>query len=232
MRNQKKQLLYRKLFRKSFYPSHCAEVGVYHPETSNIRDYVKTGVKCTLVEPDPKSIQLIKEHYSDLSNVELHEVALFDYNGEIELVQRCASTFVKDLPSSPSIINDDYKISDNDKFTVECKTFDKIDDGSIDLLSVDIEGSEWFVIKHMVSRPTVISLETHGASYINPYWNEIINWVDSNNYVIWYKTGSDTVFVQNGKIKITFFDRSLLRFKDFRLHLRKQRKDLLKKLFH
>ena len=231
MKSQKKQLLYRKLYRRGFNPFHCAEVGVYHPETSNIRDYIKTGVKCTLVEPDPKSIQLIKEHYSEFRNVELHENALFDYNGEIELVQRSASTFVKDLPSSPSIINDDYEIDDKDKFTVECKTFDKIDDGSIDLLSVDIEGSEWFVIKHMVSRPRIISLETHGASYINPYWNEIMEWMESNNYIIWYKTGSDTVFVKENVIDINFLDKSLLKIRNIRLKLRKSRRDFQKRIF-
>ena len=41
----------RKLNNKGFAPQHAAEVGVYHPETSNIYDYLVDGTRCTLVEP-------------------------------------------------------------------------------------------------------------------------------------------------------------------------------------
>ncbi len=95
-------------------------------------------------------------------------VVVFDKAGTVELVQREASTFLKYLKSSPAIINDECIIENQDTFKVKAVTFDEIDDGTIDLLSIDIEGGEWFVIKHMKSKPKVISIETHGAMYTNP----------------------------------------------------------------
>lgn len=223
-------LLFRKLSKKGFIPNHIAEVGVYHPETSNIYDYIFKGVKCTLVEPDPKSIELIKNHFEGLTNVMLHETAIYDYNGTIELVQRRASTFISKLNSSPAIINDSYEVDDDDKFTVTCKTFDKIDDGTIDLLSIDIEGSEWFVLNKMISRPDVISLETHGAIYVNPYVKQILNWMRKNNYMLWYKNNNDSVFVKENSLKLTTADRFYLIVKYFHLLIRGIRKRLKKKL--
>jgi len=215
-----------KLSRKGFIPEHAAEVGVYHPETSNIYNYIIQGIKCTLVEPDQKSVELIKNHFSDFPNLNLYPVAVYDYNGEISLVQRLASTFVSELTNSPAIINDGYKMQESDKFVVECKTFDQIDDGSIDLLSLDVEGSEWYVIKHMVSRPKVISIETHGAIYVNPFLNKILEWMKKNDYAIWYKTDSDTVFVKTDYISINTFERISLNVKNCNLLFKKMRKKL------
>ena len=224
--------LFEKLSDKGFFPAQVAEVGVYHPETSNIYQYILNGVNCILVEPDPESIGLIKSNFSGFGNIVLHEVAVSDFNGQIELVQRNASTFISTLNNTPAIINDNYTITDNDKIVVESRTFEKIDDGTIDLLSADIEGSEWYVIKYMISRPAVISLETHGAIYINPFIDQILNWMKNNNYEIWYKTSSDTVFVKKNSIIVSAWDKFKLINVNFYLFLKRQRKRLKKKLLH
>ncbi|MBU1108740.1 MAG: FkbM family methyltransferase [Candidatus Riflebacteria bacterium] len=213
-----------------FKPAHVAEVGVYKPQTSNIYNFIKAGIKTTLVEPDPKSILQIKEHFSGQNNITLHEVAIFDRTGEIELVQREASTFVSELKASPAILNDNYQVNETDKFVVQAVPFDKIDDGTIDLLSVDVEGAEWFVLKTMASRPAVISLETHGAAYTNPYINEINNWMSENAYKTWYKTGADTVFVRPSVIKASSGDRLTLKIANIYLEFHRLRKTLKKRL--
>ncbi len=82
------------------------------------------------------------------------------------------------FPYSPAQVNDDYQIRKEDRFQVGCVRFDEIDDGSIDLLSVDTEGSEWYVLKYLKSRPLVISVETHGKSYLNPFFGEISAWME------------------------------------------------------
>ncbi|HAE40729.1 MAG TPA: hypothetical protein DCG57_19165 [Candidatus Riflebacteria bacterium] len=222
--------LYDRLSDTGFQPAHVAEVGVYKPQTSNIYDFITAGVRTTLVEPDPRSIQQIKEHFNDCSNITLHEVAIFDRAGEIEMVQREASTFVSELKASPAIQNDNYQASNGDKFVVQAVPFDRIDDGSIDLLSVDIEGAEWFVLKTMCSRPAVISLETHGAAYVNPYINEINRWMTDNGYRAWYKSGSDTVFVLPKIVKISAHDRLSLKIASFCLEANRLRKSLKKRL--
>ncbi|MBK8554209.1 MAG: FkbM family methyltransferase [Ignavibacteria bacterium] len=88
-----------------------------------------------------------------------------------------------------------------------------MDDGTIDLLSVDIEGGEWFVVKHLVSRPDVISIETHWKNYSNPYLKEINEWMSDNDYQIWYIDKSDTVYFKNNLFKLTVLEKAELKFK-------------------
>ena len=224
-----KKLIFNKLNKKGFHPQHVAEVGVYYPETSNVYDYVIQGVKATLVEPNPDSIQRIKKHFQTFKNVTLHEVAVFDNSKKVKLINRQASTFLSTLDAAPAIINDQYQIDDSDSFEVDAVTFDTIDDGSIDLLSIDIEGSEWYVIKNLVSRPAIISIETHGALYRNPNMDKIRAWMDVNDYQIWYKDRSDSIFVRKGVFDITLIDRACYLLHEIYLGFRILKKNLHKK---
>ena len=231
---KREEVLFNKLKQKNIRFNHVAEVGVYLPETSNIGAFTKVGIKSTFVEPDPRCIELINKYFKGFDNIDIHPVAVFDKSGEVELVQRKASTYLKILESSPAIINDEYTLDEKDTFIVKAVTFDEIDNGSIDLLSIDIEGGEWFVIKHMISRPLVLSIETHGAMYINPYINEIRNWISENDYVIWYVDGSDTVYIKKGLFNIGFMDKLKLFLANVGLNYKKNRKTIkrkIKKLF-
>ncbi|MBO0929960.1 FkbM family methyltransferase [Fibrella aquatilis] len=105
-----------------------------------------------------------------------------------------------------------------------CKRFSEIDTGEFDLLSIDIEGSEWYVLKYMVSRPNVISVETHGKFYVNPFINEIKAWMLKNNYIIWYKDRSDSVYVKKEFIDITSYEKIALILKNTWLELRRQKR--------
>jgi len=227
-KSQKK--IYRKLSSKSFIPEHVAEVGVYHPETSNIYDYIISGIKTMLVEPDPKSIELIKQHFSGMNNITLHPYAVFDRSGEISLIQRDASTFIGELEVSPAIVNDNYVLDAKDSITVNARKFSELDPGDIDLISIDIEGSEWFVIQDMVSHPSVISVETHGAMYENPYKNEIENWLRENDYILWYKDKSDSVYVDPKIINLNFYDNLMLYAYNLYLRIRKLKKKIKARL--
>jgi len=92
---------------------------------------------------------------------------VYNSSGTIAHSRKASSTFISTLDSSPALINDGYQISEEDQFMAKAITFDEIDEGQFDLVSVDIEGVEWYDIKHMKSRPAVISLKTHGKYYIN-----------------------------------------------------------------
>ena len=224
MNDRPEKRLFRKLEGKGYRPEHVVEVGVWMPEMSNIFDYIEAGIRTTLVEPDHASIERIRERFGDYGNVTLHEVAAYDFDGELELSQRDASTFVSELEASPAIVNDGYEVADEDKFTVRCTTFDTLDDGSIDLISVDTEGSEWYVIKYMTSRPDVVSIETHGAAYVNPNIDHIEKWMADNDYVAWFKDKSDTVYVRPGRIAVTLADKLALAWKDLGIRFRRFRK--------
>ncbi len=175
--------------------SHVCEVGVYLPATSNILDFIQDGIRATLVEADPVTAEKIKEYFKEYA-INLFSVAIWDTNGVLKLSKAAASTFAAELKQSPAIVNDHYRVSKENTFEVPCKVFSEIDDGTIDLLSIDIEGGEWYVIKHLTSNPKIISIETHGKYYTNPFLHEISEWMRIKGYTIWYKDTSDTVFVR------------------------------------
>jgi len=195
--------LYKKLKEKNFTPTNICEVGVYLPEESNVLQFIKEGIPTTLVEADPNYVTQMKNYFKGSNNITYVEAAVFDTKGTIELCRRASSTFISTLESSPALVNDEYTVADEDKFTAKSILFSEIDNGDFDLLSVDIEGAEWYVIKHMVSRPAIISIETHGKYYINSKMTEISTWMAKNNYAIWYKDKSDTVYIKQGTFDIS-----------------------------
>ena len=225
MRPGTEKKLYKKIQSRKIKLEHICEVGVFLPEMSNILDFiVKDKVRTTLVEPDPRSIAAIRNYFRDQPNVELLPYAAYDHDGTLELVQRDASTFVAELPYSPAQVNDGYQVRQEDRFTVECKRFDELDDGSIDLLSVDTEGSEWYVIKYLKSRPLVISVEMQGKSYRNPFYREIDGWMQTEGYVRWYMDKTDIVYCKKGAIDITGAERWRLSWMAAYVNVRRARK--------
>ena len=196
------------------------------PELSNIYDYIVAGTRCTLVEPEPDSIKRIQKLCKQYKNITLYPVAAYDFNGELELSQRHESTYVSEIKNSPAVVNDGYVPVPEDRFTARAVTFDAVDDGTIDLLSIDVEGSEWFVIKHMTSRPSVISVETHGKRYTNPHLEKIRTRMADEGYALWYKDKTDSVFVKKGSIAVSLLDRLHLLVTDLYLKIRMLRKGM------
>lgn len=201
------ETLYNRCKKKGFNPRHVCEVGVYYPETSNILGFIKEGIKTTLVEPLPECIELINMYFSDYHNVTLFPFAAADEGGSIDLFMHESSSFASTLESSPALKNDKFDKEKGSRITVSAKRFSKIDDGTIDLISIDVEGSEWFVLKHMVSRPAVISLELKSKHYINPFTKEIMEWLSVNNYIKWFDDRSDSVFIKNGTFELTIIEK-------------------------
>ncbi|MGI4822031.1 MAG: FkbM family methyltransferase [Janthinobacterium lividum] len=214
--------IYKKLLAKKIGFSHVCEVGVYIPETSNVLDFINNNIKTTLVEADPDIAAQIKRVFAS-KNVIVHAVAVWHTAGFLKLSKAASSTFATDLPTSPALENDRYHISDTTTFEVPCVQFSTIDDGTIELLSIDIEGAEWYVLKYLRSQPKVLSIETHGKYYTNPFIQEITSWLKEHNYVIWYKDGSDSVYIKEGLFPVGVSDRLetkrielLIRWKKFK----------------
>jgi FkbM family methyltransferase len=187
--------LYKSTKRLGLAIAHVAEVGVYHPETSNILGFITDGVCADLFEPDPESIARICDAFGGTSHVRIYPYAIYKETARIRLYRVGASTFAADLASSPALANDGYQPSPDDTFEVEARRFDEFDDGTIDLLSIDTEGCEWYVLMYLKSRPLVISTETGWKNYRNPFLKEIEEWMLSNGYVFWYRDRSDTVYL-------------------------------------
>ena len=74
----------------------------------------------------------------------------------------------------------------------------------------------------------------HMVLYVNPFKNEINNWMKAEGYMIWYKDNSDTVYVKKGIIKVTIMEGAFVLLKDIHLSLRRLEKFIsiiLKKIF-
>ena len=222
-------LLVKMLKKKNYLPHHVCEVGVWHPRTSNIKYYIEKDIKTLLIEPDLESIALIEKKWGDKKNLILKTFACTDFEGTIDLHKAGSSSFVSSTNNSPAIVNDSFDIKKNVSTKVDAKKFSSEDPGDINLISIDTEGSEWYVIKHMISRPDVISIETHGAYYINPYIEEIKKWMGKHNYALWFKDNDDSVYVKKDVIKINFIELLSLSLKNIHLFFRRYRKGI--KLF-
>jgi len=198
--------LYKKTKKLRMEIKHVVEVGVYSPQSSNVLGFIKDGIKADLFEPDPLRVEEIMNCFSAKANVSIFPVAIYKENGSIPLYRAGASTFVAELDSSPALINDNYKQDQKDMFYAEARVFSEFDDGAIDLLSVDTEGCEWYVIEKMKSRPLVISIETGWKRYRNPHLDKLKRWMTDNRYKKWYRNGSDTVFIKK-EIPTNLFQR-------------------------
>ena len=215
--------LYQRLKAKNVTFRHVCEVGVYVPTVSNIGDFIKDGIPATLVEADPDIAIEIEQYFKDY-NIVVYPFAMWEYSGMLQLSKAAASTFVSALVSSPALENDGFEVKEETTFDVPCKRFSEIDTGKFDLLSIDIEGSEWYVLKYMISHPNVISVETHGKFYVNPFINEIRQWMQKNEYVIWYKDRSDSVYIKCGFFEVTAYEKIALILKNTWLEMRRQKR--------
>jgi FkbM family methyltransferase len=199
-------LLHARVAAKGFQPRHVAEVGVFRPEDSNVYAWVAAGIRATLVEADPRHAEAIRQHFAGCPQLTVHAVAVCDFQGEVQLHRAGPSTFLAGL-HSPAVINDGYQENPADVFTAPAVLFSDLDPGDIDLLSLDVEGAEWFALQHLRSRPAVISVETHGARYRNPHRAEIEAWMAREGYEAWYLDRTDTVYVRPDRIPLTALDR-------------------------
>ena len=202
------------------YPRTLIECGAAHPATYRLGHYVNEGrAKVILVEANPRLYYCLTQgfewgdfqrewpnivspphEYAPVSGplVRIVHAAVVDEigTGTIKLYECNASSFVGGT-NSPARINDRYIEQDKDAYEVPTITIDRLDDGEVDVLLADVEGSEWFCIKHLISRPRLIVLEMKGQSYVNPHADEIDNWMKENGYqelesdatdVAWRKT--------------------------------------------
>lgn len=160
---------------------------------STLHNLLTPHNRLTIIECNPTHLAEIRKWYGGCPNVTIHPFAMWYEAGTTELHLVGQSSYLDGIVS-PAICNDAWLPSES--VMVECRTIDSLDDGSFDLLDLDIEGAEWAVISRMVSRPATISVEMSWANYINPHFDEITSWMASNRYWKLKHEGANTVFVR------------------------------------
>ena len=159
-----------------------------------------------MFEPNIEYFEELKKAANNRPNVKLFNVAIGDAEGKMRLFLRETSSYLSFL-NGISVIDQAHPHlhRENDCVEVNVFTFDKFDPGNINYLRIDVEGGEWFVLKHLRSRPEVINIETHDsrASYINPYLWEIEQWMDCNGYEKIGVDEMDSVYNKTNKYQTT-----------------------------
>jgi len=203
-------------------PRTLLEVGPAAPDENCRTDwYARNGYNCIFVEGNPKLCYYlnngyektpefydnclnIKEKlnhtysgYRDNPNVSIHNAVIVDKPGKTKFYEFHASSFVGGT-SSPAKTHDKYIENEKDLYIIDGFNINHFDNGEIDVLVSDTEGSDYYCIRDLISRPKVIILETHYiySSYINPFINEINQWMKDNNYKEICKDQSDTLYIK------------------------------------
>lgn len=198
-------------------PRTLVEVGAAHPATYRLGQYAGGSSKVILVEANPRLWYCLANGYEDGDfreswphhdappfahpglghhpNISVVHAAIADKTGETVLFEVNASSYIGGI-DSPARVNDGFKENADDARVVPAMTIDEIDDGTIDVLLADCEGSEWFCLKHLKSRPRLIIFELSGQGYVNPYAKEILDWMTREGYDVGGHGETDSWFVR------------------------------------
>ena len=161
------------------------EIGVGHLYHCRTLSFIDTDTECWLFEPNPICFKELESQLAHKSNFKLFNYAVGSENKECNLCLAGPSSFLEGA-SSPEKSRNSTAEHDLEKTLIQIKSIQDIDPGDIDILLLDTEGSEFDIIKNLISRPKQISVEMYsfGVGYKNPYFDEIMQWMNENNYEI------------------------------------------------
>ena len=181
------------------------EVGPHTPSMAQTASLIESGCNVLLIEPHPAAYLELLSKWGDTKTCRIIQKAIYRQKQKVILnnikdngFHKTSSSFVAGIRSPYTEMLDSGEIPGArwQEIEVDAITFDEIDTGNIDLLFVDAEGCEWYVIEKMKSRPRLIKLETHGSHrYINPFMSKINTWMEKNGYEEAAKTRSDTIWI-------------------------------------
>lgn len=182
----------------SLNPKVIFEIGVGNPYICRTIPFMGSDVSLELFEPNPATFAALKHQFGGRPNVKIHNVAIFDRDGEIDFADDGDSSFVAEV-RSPTVNNAPTEYTESRaRLKVPCRKLSNYDYGQIDVALIDTEGSEWRIIKDMVSRPKLLVLETHDqAKYQTPDLDKIREWMRTNGYREVRREVTDTWFLRN-----------------------------------
>mgnify|MGYP001587517934 CR=1 FL=1 len=145
--------------------------------------WTNSNIHMLMFEPLPEYYNQNLVAANGRTNVELYNVAIGDENGRLKLYNEGTSSSLEGV-ASPFAQHHKEPPESKPYVEVDVRRISEFDKGDIDILRLDTEGNEWFCLKHLISRPKQIVVETYNdlGTYINPYLFEICKWAESNVY--------------------------------------------------
>ena len=179
------------------------EIGVGEINSCRTKIFWDSGIECHLFEPNPILYKDLIDKSKNYKNVHVYNLAITNKSGEEEILLINNCSYIDGI-ESPMIlnhgINTEYTES-VEKVKIKTETIDKFDTGDIDILLIDTEGCEWFVLEKLISRPKQIAIETNtlgqnGNLIYNKYIDKILFWMWKNNYQLALKDENDSHFMK------------------------------------
>jgi FkbM family methyltransferase len=143
---------------------------------SHVACYKEFSERTLLVEPHPR---FAREARANFPWAEVVEAAVGDAPGQTQLCCAKGASFTENVSWAPLHKVSRRKAARAPKTRVKMVTFDTIDDGRIDLINLDCEGSEWTVVKNLRSRPRFIQIELYPE---HGHRAELERWFQDNDY--------------------------------------------------
>lgn len=161
------------------------EIGVGQWWQCRTQQYRGTDVECWLFEPNKYSFNELQSHLKEHNNFKLFNIALGSENKTAKLVIKDGASYVLGV-DAPAKGEPNHSPNDYEQTEIEIQDIKNFDIGDIDILLLDAEGSEYDIIKSLVSRPKriVVEMYSFGVKYKNPHFDEIISWMKENGYII------------------------------------------------
>lgn len=184
-------------------PRLVAEVGVNEPDKCSVACFLNQGVEGILVEPLPWCAEHLREAFPTAKVI---EGVVGATRGEVRLYDRGEGSWIEDVPagSAPDehprhsgIVRAEF----DQQYTRAVQSYPwwSLERHDLDVLCVDTEGAEWFVIRDMRTEPKLIRLEMHftHSGWRNPYYDQICQTLAESGYekigedvsdILWVKT--------------------------------------------
>jgi FkbM family methyltransferase len=171
------------------------EIGVGSWDMSRAKYFLNNeDCKVTLIEPNKNFYNTLNKHRNEHKNLEIKNLAIGDSVTCLKFYDYGQESYLEGV--IPPLSKFGPAPTDN-AAPVNVVTMKEIDDGAIDILLADVEGSEWFILKNLISRPRIIALETHcEAEYTNPNIEKIWDWMNKNTYKVLFKNTTDSFYIR------------------------------------
>lgn len=182
-------------------PKNIWEVGVGNPAASRAAKFIDLGVPLHLFEPLHLQYSRLVESFGGRENVKIYQVAISDIDAEVNLVESNECSFIEGVKSPTVYMNERGQWGvPTTKSRVQAKPISFYDDGHIDILLIDTEGNEWKVLSTLISRPRLISVETHmhDSGYQTVNLDKIREWLKNNGYHLIAQDVSDEYYLIDG----------------------------------
>lgn len=196
------KLLYDEMY--GMEPRRVAEVGVNEPDKCSLLPFINAGIPALLVEPLPWCCQNLRAAFEG-KPVEVIEGVAGEKEGSVLLYDRGEGSWIDDVPQGAAP-DEHHGHSAMNRETmdpcfirkVQSYRWRMIDPGDIDVLCVDTEGAEWFVIREMISRPALVRCEMHftHSGWINPHNPAIRQKMQEMGYVVIGEDVSDILWAK------------------------------------